>query len=419
MLNRAGNQKLALVATQVVCEGSAFFRNLVLARLIGANEMGLAVALALAIRIFEMAGELGLDRLLVQVEDRALCKMRQTVHAVQLVKGCLLAAIAIALATPVSLALNPSIDPFIFAVAALALAIRGASHCDYRERQRRGEYVPALIVEGGSALVAALACLPLAWVLRDYSALAWVLLLQALLFFALSHGVASSVYRLGFERALLSRCLRYGAPIALNGGLMFLALQGDRVIVALHFSAAELASFALAAQLTLLPALIGTRYLLASELPTFSRLWREDMDFGAHCLRTLRLVGIVSLLGAVALGFSGNVLVGWLYGDAYRVAPAVFWLLALGAGVRLVRAVPSTAFMAMERTHFLFLSNLPRILTLTAAFWLAHAGSGMTTIVAIALCGELLSLAVGLCALVYAGVVMPFSGSLRLAGSLQ
>ena len=419
MLNRAGNQKLALVATQAVCEGSAFFRNLVLARLIGADEMGLAVALALAIRIFEMAGELGLDRLLVQVEDKTLGKMRQTVHLVQLVKGSLLAAIAIALATPVCLALNPAIDPFIFALAAMALAIRGASHCDYRERQRRGEYVPALIVEGGSALIAALACMPLAWMLRDHSALAWVLLLQAVLFFALSHGIASSAYRLGLDRSLLSRCLRYGAPIALNGGLMFLALQGDRLIVALHFSAAELARFALAAQLTLLPALIGTRYLLASELPIFSRLWREDMDFGTHCLRTLRHVVVVSLLGAMVLGFSGNFLVGWLYGDAYRVAPVVFWLLAIGAGIRMVRAVPSTAFMAMERTHFLFLSNVPRLVTLPAAFFLAHSGSGLVTIVAIAVCGELLSLAVGLCALVYAGGTTPFRAGLRLAGSLQ
>ena len=79
MLNPHRRQKMALLTTQVVCEGSAFLRNLLLARLIGADEMGLAVALALAIRIFEMAGELGLDRLLMQVEDKVLCKMRRTV----------------------------------------------------------------------------------------------------------------------------------------------------------------------------------------------------------------------------------------------------------------------------------------------------------------------------------------------------
>jgi O-antigen/teichoic acid export membrane protein len=200
---------------------------------------------------------------------------------------------------------------------------------------------------------------------------------------------------------------------------MFLALQGDRLIVALHFSAAELAGFALAAQLTLLPALIGTLYLLASELPRFARLAREQGDFGAHCLSTVRRVGVVSLAGALALGISGNVLVEWLYGAAYCVEPAVFWLLALGAGIRLVRAVPSTAFMAMERTHFLFLSNLPRLVTLPIAFWAALSGSGLATIAAIAVCGELLSLALGIVALVYAGAVTPLWGSSRLAGSIR
>ena len=71
MLSSTRRPRLTLAATQAVCEGSAFLRNLVLARLIGVDEMGLAVALALGIRIFEMAGELGLDRLLVQIEDEA------------------------------------------------------------------------------------------------------------------------------------------------------------------------------------------------------------------------------------------------------------------------------------------------------------------------------------------------------------
>ena len=51
--------------TQLVGEGSAFLRNLVLARLLGAEEMGLAVTIALGIRLFEMIGDFGLERWLV------------------------------------------------------------------------------------------------------------------------------------------------------------------------------------------------------------------------------------------------------------------------------------------------------------------------------------------------------------------
>jgi O-antigen/teichoic acid export membrane protein len=95
----------------------------------------------------------------------------------------------------------------------------------------------------------------------------------------------------------------------------------------------------------------------------------------------------------------GNALVAWLYGDVYTVAPALFWLLAAGAGIRLIRAVPGTALMALERTHHLLFSNLPRLITVALAFWAAAHGSGLTAIVAIAVCGEGFSLLIALAAI--------------------
>jgi O-antigen/teichoic acid export membrane protein len=180
---------------------------------------------------------------------------------------------------------------------------------------------------------------------------------------------------------------------------MFLALQGDRLIVAVHFPAADLARFALAAQLTLLPALIGARYLLASELPRFARLSRQASGFESHVFSQLRRVAGVATFGALGLGLGGNLLVTFLYGDEYRIAPAVFWLLATAAGIRLVRAVPGTALIALERTRLLFLSNLPRLVTLPVALLAVALGGGLTAVVAIGALGEALSLAVGLAAL--------------------
>jgi O-antigen/teichoic acid export membrane protein len=399
VLNSTRRPRLVLAATQVIGEGSAFLRNIIIARLIGVDEMGLAVALALGIRVFEMAAEFGLDRLLVQVEDDALAATRRAVHLLQLVKGWTIATAAALLAVPLCRALDPALDPSWFALAALSLAIRGGANCDYRERQRRGEYLPALVVEGGSNVIATLAAIPLALATRDYTALAWTSLLQASVFCILSHAVAANPFRVGIDRAVLVRCLRYGVPIALNGALMFLALQGDRLIVAVHFSAAELARFALAAQLVLLPALIGARYVLALELPRFASLARQADGFDGYLAARLRWITGAAVLGVLGLGLCGNLLVGALYGGEYRVAGAVFWLLAAAAGLRLIRAVPSTALMALERTQLLFLSNLPRLVTLPVAVVAVEFGAGLTEVVAIGAVGEALSLAVALTAL--------------------
>ena len=343
----------------------------------------------------------GLDRLLVQVEDDSLAGTRRAVHLLQLVKGWTFAAAAALLAVPVSRALDPALDPSWFALAALSLAIRGAANCDYRERQRRGEFLPAFVVEGASSLVAALATIPLALAIRDYTVLVWTVLLQAAVFCALSHVVASHRYAVGIDRALLRRCLGYGVPIALNGALMFLALQGDRLIVAVGFPAVELARFALATQLTLLPALVGARYILASELPRFAKIVRQPSGFDAYLAARLGWITGAAVLGVLGLGLCGNLLLETFYGYEYRVAVAVFWLLAVAAGLRLIRAVPSTALMALERTQLLFLSNLPRLLTLPIAVVAVAQGGGLTAVVAIGAVGEALSLAAALVALAF------------------
>jgi O-antigen/teichoic acid export membrane protein len=404
-----------LVATQAVNEGSAFLRNLLLARLIGVEEMGLAVMLALGIRIFEMTGELGLDRLLVQVDGSDLPVMRRSVHLLQLVKGALLTIVAVLLAVPICQVLGPGLDASVFAIAALSLFIRGASNCNYRERQRRGEFIPAFVVEGGSNLIAALLAGPIAWYLRDYMTIAWVSLIQAALFTGLSHLVATSAYRIGIDRSSIARCFRFGVPIAVNGILMFLALQGDRLIVALNFPAADVARFVLAAQLTLLPALIGARFLLSYELPKFARLHRKQGDFMRHLWSLVQKVGLVSLVGVLLFGIVGNTLISWLYGDSYLVAAEVMWLLALGAGIRFLRAVPSTALMAQERTHVLLMTNLPRLITLPLAFWLVLAGGDLTAMVAIGVIGELMSLVLAFYGLAGYSLMLPAWSRRRLA----
>ena len=132
--------------TQLVGEGSAFLRNLVLARLLGAEEMGLAVAIALGIRLFEMIGDFGLERWLVQVSADDLPRARGTVHSLQAVKGLLLSGVAMALAVPLTRALQPQLGPEIFALAAIAIGIRGLVNCEYRERQRNRDYVATLQV---------------------------------------------------------------------------------------------------------------------------------------------------------------------------------------------------------------------------------------------------------------------------------
>ena len=306
---------LVLALTQVVVEATAFLRNLVLARLIGADNMGLAVAIAVGVRIFEMMGDFGLERWLIQVRASELTKVRGTVHWLQAIKGVVLMAMAMMLAGPLTSVLQPQLDPAVFVLAAIAIGIRGFVNCDYRERQRDRDYVGVLQVEGASNVLALIAVIPIAVLTRDYSAIAWASIFQAAVFSILSHVVARRVITFHFDTATFREALRFGVPVAANAVLMFLAMQGDRLIVAANFEPRVLAAFAIAAQLTLLPALAGARFLLTFDLPRCAQLATKTNEWQRYFrVRLVQVAGVSAVL-AITLALYGNMLVGFLYGN--------------------------------------------------------------------------------------------------------
>ena len=394
---------LVLAAGQVVIEGSAFLRNLILARLLGVEQMGLAVALALGIRCLEMVGDLGLERLLVQVRSSDLPGVRGTVHLVQALKGFSLMALAVLLAGPLCAAINPALDPAVFILASAALAIRGLINCEYRERQRDSDFTGVLYAEGISNILAVVFIAPIAMATLDYSALAWASVLQATLLCLLSHLIAKRPMTFRMDRSSLERAFRFGIPIAGNGILMFLAMQGDRLIVATNFAPEDLATFAISAQLTLLPALVGARFLLTLDLPQFSKLNTRPSVLQSRHAKRLRQVALVAAILFAAFSILGTEVVATLYGSAFAPEPALMTFLAAAASLRLVRAVPNTLLLSKGKTLMMLMCNVPRLIALPVALILVAKGFGLLSIVAIGTVSEAIGLVIGLGAVVASG----------------
>jgi O-antigen/teichoic acid export membrane protein len=115
----------------------------------------------------------------------------------------------------------------------------------------------------------------------------------------------------------------------------------------------------------------------------------------------MRRVAVIAATLALVLGVLGDELVFFLYGSQFVVDPTVMGLLALAAGLRLLRAVPNTLLTAMGRTTVLLACNLPRIVTLFLACGALAIGAGPATVVFIGALSEAAGLMMGLSA-VYA-----------------
>lgn len=141
-------------------ETGAFARSLLLAHMIGAEELGRAMLLALTLRLVEMASDIGIERLLIRSPRGEAADFQAALHGAVILRGLAMAALMAALALPMALAFADG--PSVWAYLSLALVplFRALVHLDYRRAERRRDYRAFATVElGGTAamLVGALA----------------------------------------------------------------------------------------------------------------------------------------------------------------------------------------------------------------------------------------------------------------------
>jgi O-antigen/teichoic acid export membrane protein len=379
---RLGASATAL-AVPLVCEACALLRNLVLARMIGADEMGRLMVLALLLRLVEMGSDLSVERLMAQARDGGGLKLQRNLQGAALLRAVFMSLVILALSWPVARSLGDGPSAASFALLSLVPLVRGAMHLDYRRFERRLRFRTTLIVDGMSALVCLLST-PLAVAfIDDHRALIPLALLQALAAVMLSHAVAKRRFRLAFDTASLRRVWQFGGPLLLNGLLMFGVFQGDRMIVAFGYDWADIGRYAIAAQLALLPTQVLARAAQSLLLPIF----REALADGALERSEARARYLFAGLAAFYLlgyGLLANPVFMSLYGEEYRVSTALLWGLAGMASLRVLLTPLSITAVALGRTSLPFLANLWRGGALLPAALVAFAGSPLHLI---ALCG--------------------------------
>lgn len=374
-------------AVPMLAEAAALGRSVLFAWLLGPDQLGQAMLLALVVRLAEMTSDLGTDRLMLQASDGNSARLQANLHGISLLRG-LAGALALLALSPVLATLFDD-GPAAMTYAALAIIplVRGGVHLDFRRAERRFRYGAMAVVEGGATLVMAAAVAPAAALASDHRAMALVLIAHALSYMTLSHLVAVRRYRAAASVAALKRVWRFGAPLTLNALLLFLTFYADRLIVAQAYGWAMLAVYGVTLQLAMLPAQIVGRAAASLVLPrlreairttTLLPVWRSTM-----ALHTGVAVG--TTVGFAALA---PALIALVYGPAFRPDLALSLAVGLAAGFRILRTPYSQLAVAMGRTGDPARANLMRAAALIPAAGFAAAGLPLATIGAAAAAGE-------------------------------
>ena len=371
----------------LLAEAAALGRSVALAWTIGPAELGSAMMLALVARMVEMASDFGIEKLIVQAHDGNSARFQAELHGAVALRGGALAIILLALAPVFAVAFPDGPSTATYSALALVSLFRGAVHLDTRRAERRFNYKPMAIAEGGATLVMLLMVGPAVWAFGDHRAMAVVLVAHAAALALLSHMQSDRPYRLRICLSSLHRIGKFGAPLISNGALLFLTFYADRMIVASAYGWTVLAIYGTALQLALLPSQIIGRAAGSLLLPRFRIAVVEDAigpaargAFVAHLALAVVFVAVFAMLAGPAIEFA--------YGEVLRPDPTLTTLLALAAGFRILRTPLSQLSIATGSTGDPARANTLRVAALVPAALAAAAGLPLTTVAAAAALGE-------------------------------
>jgi len=381
-----------LSAGQGLGQALSFIRNIIVARLVSPDDFGIAATFAITVSLLEMISDLAADKLLIQARDGDDENLQATAQLWQFTRGLGSAVLIALLAWPMSRLFKVPQAQWAFYWLALVPLLRGFVHLDLKRLQRGMKFTPQVLTEVGSQALITAAVWPLAWWLRDYSAVLWLVIVQAAALAVLSHVVAERRYRWRYDREQAQRLLGFGWPLLINGLLMFGIFQGDRLIIGTGYSMYDLGIYSAALTLAMAPSMLLGGIIASLMLPLLSAAQDNALEFRRRY--ALSIGALAMLAGALAIVFVcvGPRLLSALFGSRYAAGGVYLAFLGLAQSARLLRVGPTLAALALSDTQNSLWANVWRLSGVAAAVVLALGHMALIWIPLAALAGELLAL---------------------------
>ena len=393
---RAIGGAAAVAGAQVLSQALSFLRNIIFARALTEHDFGVAVAIASVITLLEMTSSFAVDRLLVQAQDGADDRLQRVAQAFEVVRGGISAVVILACALPFARYFNVPDAAWAFALSALYPLLRGFASMDYFRAQRELRFMPQVVVEVLPAAVATALAWPMCRWLGDYSAVAWLVVGQALAMLALSHVIAERPFGLAWDGEQARRIVRFGWPLLLNGLLMYVIFQGDFVVVGRAYGLEALALYSVAFNLALAPAIALGRAASSLLLPLLAQAQRDDEQFRRRCALGNQVMAAAAAALAIPLVVFGGALVRLIFGPKYDdTAGFIGWIAAMQA-LRVFRMAPTVAAMARGDTINAMWANVARTTALAGVIAAAVVQAPLAWIAFAGFAGEALALVVAL-----------------------
>lgn len=371
-------------------------RSILVARLIGPENFGLAATFLLIVSAFALISDLGIEKYIIHVRKSELASVQASLAFVLLARGLVLGSLIVIGSGWLAALFGQPDLAWMYACAALIPVIEGFRHLDPMRLQRDLIYIPALTVQLGSLIPGVILTVALAVWTEGYIAVVVGSIVTSLLSVVLSHLLSATRYRLECDRTVIAGLLAYGWPLVLNGVLILMGSQSDRVLIGALEGMRDLATYIATGTLTVGLSLFLAKLVGNLSLPVLSAVRDNPGAFAQKsriCGAATLVIISLTLMPMIVLGAP---LVSLLFGSDYAAPAALAGFLSIKAAATVLRAWPVAAALSIGSTRDVLLANIIRITGPGAALLAVAQGHGAVGVAAGMAAGELASLLLAL-----------------------
>ena len=284
-----------LKSVLLLLSGNAFasllllVRNLVVARLISPEDYGIASTFAISMAIVEIIANMGLQQLIVQDKDGDDPKLQAGLQGFQVLRGAFSTVFLFAISHPLAAFLGVPEVAWAYQILAIQPFLLSLYHFDMHRLRRQMRFMPSIMVDVMPALLSLLLVFPLVKFIDDYRLMLWALLFQAGVGLITSHWVAERKFELTLQRDIVKRSIVFGWPLFINSALLFVMLNGEKLVVGRELGMVPLAMFSMGFTLTLTPTLVVARATQAFFLTQLSAVQDDDEKFTPTAYTTIEV----------------------------------------------------------------------------------------------------------------------------------
>lgn len=379
---------LLLTTGNIINSAMLLVRNVVVARLISVEDFGVAATFAITMAFIEMMTQLGMDWMIVQDKDGNNPRMQASLQAFQAMRGVIAGLLMLAIAGPYAALLGVSDIVWAYQLIALVPVVRGFIHFDVHRLKREMNFMPFVLHLAVPAMLSVVAAYGFSFIWNDYRIMLYALLTQHILMLLISHMVAERRYQFIWDMPLMKRAFVFGWPLLINGGLLFVIFNGEKIIVGRELGMVDLALFAMMFTLTLTPTLVLQNSTQSFFLPQLSNNQENGPEFSRLSHVTLQFALLIAVVLTVGIALVGPPIVGLLLGEKYYPGlPLLVWL-AIVQAIRVAKVGGAIVSLAKAFTNNAMIANGARVAAMPLAWLLVVNGYGMMALIVLAIIAE-------------------------------